>query len=217
MFLLPISIRFCYLDHLVANSMPPSVYPHPCGMRWGSWFRAIRYHISTYFRRIFGVYVVHIFFICCIKLMCLVSWDIKQSADILMAAVIVLCLQLCGWGSVFPTCLFVCACICTCFACRRTHSAASLLSNSPAYPRDWLQRTSLKWPILCHLDRRTINLYRWLQIFVCCNHFYATAYPVNGCEALCFQPVRLLVHVWWDRGSLFMPLTSRLPKQHCAS
>ena len=62
MFLLPISIRFCYLDHLVANRMAPSMCPDPCGTRWGSWFQAILYHISAYFRRIFGVYAVRIFF-----------------------------------------------------------------------------------------------------------------------------------------------------------
>ena len=30
-FLLPISIRFCYLNHLVANRMAPSMCPDPCG------------------------------------------------------------------------------------------------------------------------------------------------------------------------------------------
>jgi len=53
-FLLPISIRFRYLD-LVANRLAPSMCPDPCGMRWGSWFQAILYHISTYFCRVFGV------------------------------------------------------------------------------------------------------------------------------------------------------------------
>jgi len=53
-FLLPISIRFRYLD-LVANRLAPSMCPDPCGMRWGSWFQAILYHISTYFCRLFGV------------------------------------------------------------------------------------------------------------------------------------------------------------------
>jgi len=42
-FLLPISIRFRYLDHLVA----PSMCLDPCGRRWGSWFQAILYHISA--------------------------------------------------------------------------------------------------------------------------------------------------------------------------
>jgi len=42
-FLLPISIRFRYLDHLVANRMAPSVCPDPCGTgvqsfkkKWGT-------------------------------------------------------------------------------------------------------------------------------------------------------------------------------------
>jgi len=46
-FLLPISITFCYLNHLFANRMAPSTCPDPCGTRWGSWFQAILYHIST--------------------------------------------------------------------------------------------------------------------------------------------------------------------------
>jgi len=33
-FLLPISITFCYLNHLFANRMAPSTCPDPCGMRW---------------------------------------------------------------------------------------------------------------------------------------------------------------------------------------
>ena len=37
-FLLPISIRFRYLDHLVDNRMAPSTCPDPCGKIWGSWF-----------------------------------------------------------------------------------------------------------------------------------------------------------------------------------
>ena len=60
-FLLPISIRLRYLDHLVANRMAPSIYPDRCGTRCGSWFQAILYHISAHFRRIFGVYAVRIF------------------------------------------------------------------------------------------------------------------------------------------------------------
>jgi len=47
LFLLPIYIRFHYLDHLVANRMTPSMCPDPCGTRWGSWFQAIVYHISA--------------------------------------------------------------------------------------------------------------------------------------------------------------------------
>ena len=45
--LLPISIRFRYLDHLIANRMAPSMCPNPCGTRWRSWFQAILYHISA--------------------------------------------------------------------------------------------------------------------------------------------------------------------------
>jgi len=70
-FLLPISIRFRYLDHLVANRMAPSVCPDPCGTRWVGWFHAIMHHISAYFGRIFGVYAVRIFFKCRVKLTCL--------------------------------------------------------------------------------------------------------------------------------------------------
>jgi len=62
-FLLPISIRFCYLNHLVANRMAPSMCPDPCGTWWGIWFQAVLYHISAYFRRIFAVYAVRIFLI----------------------------------------------------------------------------------------------------------------------------------------------------------
>jgi len=61
-FLLPIFIRFRYLEHLAANRMALSMCLDPCGTRWSSWFQAILYHISAYIRRIFGVYVVHIFF-----------------------------------------------------------------------------------------------------------------------------------------------------------
>ena len=61
-FILPISIRFRYRDHLVANRMAPSMCPDPCGMRWGSWFQAILYHIPAYLCRLFSVYVVHVFF-----------------------------------------------------------------------------------------------------------------------------------------------------------
>jgi len=31
-------------------------------MRWGSWFQAVLYHTSAYFRHIFGVYAIHYFF-----------------------------------------------------------------------------------------------------------------------------------------------------------
>ena len=34
-----------------------------CGTRWGRWFQAISYHISIYFRHIFGIYAIHIFLI----------------------------------------------------------------------------------------------------------------------------------------------------------
>jgi len=46
-FLLPISIRFRYLDRLIANRMAPSMCPDPCGTRWGGWFQAVLYHISA--------------------------------------------------------------------------------------------------------------------------------------------------------------------------
>ena len=45
---LPISIRFRYLDLLVANRMAPSTCPDPCGTRWDSRFQAISYHISAH-------------------------------------------------------------------------------------------------------------------------------------------------------------------------
>jgi len=46
-FLLPISIRFRYLEHLAANRMALSMCLDPCGTRWSSWFQAILYHISA--------------------------------------------------------------------------------------------------------------------------------------------------------------------------
>ena len=73
-FLLPISIRFRYLDHLAANRMAPSTCPDPCATRWGSWFRAISCHTSAYFCRMFGVYAVRIFFKCCRKVTCRPSY-----------------------------------------------------------------------------------------------------------------------------------------------
>jgi len=56
-----VSISYFYyvslaLDHLVAN-----MCRDPCGTRCGSCFEAISNHISTYFRRIFGVYAIRIF------------------------------------------------------------------------------------------------------------------------------------------------------------
>ena len=59
---LPISIRFRYLGHLVANRTAPSTCLDPCGKRWGSWFQVILYHISAHFCHIFGVNAVRIFF-----------------------------------------------------------------------------------------------------------------------------------------------------------
>ena len=44
-FLLPISIRFHCLNHLIGNRMAHSMCLDPCGMRWGSWFHAILYHV----------------------------------------------------------------------------------------------------------------------------------------------------------------------------
>jgi len=61
-FALPISITFCYLDHLVANRMSPSLCLDPCRTRRGRRFQAILCHNSSYFRRIFGVYAVRICF-----------------------------------------------------------------------------------------------------------------------------------------------------------
>jgi len=46
-FLLPISIRFRYRDHLVANRMAPSMCPDPSGTRRGSWFQPVLCHISA--------------------------------------------------------------------------------------------------------------------------------------------------------------------------
>ena len=67
-----ISIRFLYLDHLVANRMPTSMCPNPVerdGVVGFKQFCAIFQHIST-------VYVVFIrsayfFFKCCMKPTCL--------------------------------------------------------------------------------------------------------------------------------------------------
>jgi len=74
-FLLPISIRFLYLDHLVANRMAPSMCPDPCGMRWGSWFQAILYHISTTYLMFMGS--VYFSLKCWIELACLGSSSSK--------------------------------------------------------------------------------------------------------------------------------------------
>jgi len=67
-FLLPISVRFHYLDHLIANRMAPSMCPDPCGTRWGSWFQEILYNISA-------TYLVFMrsahFLKCSIKMTCL--------------------------------------------------------------------------------------------------------------------------------------------------
>ena len=72
-FLLPISIRFHYLDHPVAIRMAPSMCLDPCGMRWGCWFQAIMYHISAaYLMFMSSAY----FFKCRIKLTCLSSGDL---------------------------------------------------------------------------------------------------------------------------------------------
>jgi len=57
---LPISIRFRYLDHLVANIMGPCVRI-PVEPDGGSWLQAILYRISAYFKGMFGVYTVRIF------------------------------------------------------------------------------------------------------------------------------------------------------------
>ena len=66
--LTPISIRFRYLDHLVANRMAPSMCPDPCGTKWGSWFQAILYYISDAYL----VFMLSAYFLkCCIKMTCL--------------------------------------------------------------------------------------------------------------------------------------------------
>jgi len=70
--LAPISIRFCYLDHLVANRMAPSMCPDPCGTKWGSWFQAILYYISDAYL----VFMRSAYFLeCCIKMTCLTQWE----------------------------------------------------------------------------------------------------------------------------------------------
>jgi len=58
-FLLPISIRFRYLDHLVVNRMAPSMCPDPCGTRWGSWFQAVLYYVSTFLLHIWCLSSLH--------------------------------------------------------------------------------------------------------------------------------------------------------------
>jgi len=78
-FILPNSIRFRYLDHLVANRMAQSTCPDPCGTRWGSSFQAFLYHISAYICLMFGLYAVCTFFKCCIKLTCLIV--VSERAD----------------------------------------------------------------------------------------------------------------------------------------
>jgi len=77
-FLLAISIRFRYLDHLVANRMALSMCPDLRGMRQGSWFQAVLYHTATYFCRIFGVHAVRIFSKSRIKLTCLSSQCVSR-------------------------------------------------------------------------------------------------------------------------------------------
>ena len=70
-FLLPIYIRFCCLNHFFANRMAPSMCPDPCGTRWGSWFK----QFCTIFPHISAAYLVFMwsayFLKCCIKLTCL--------------------------------------------------------------------------------------------------------------------------------------------------
>ena len=57
-FLLPISVRFRYHDHLVANRMASSMCPDPCGTRWDSWFSSSSLpHLGM-----IGVYAIRIFF-----------------------------------------------------------------------------------------------------------------------------------------------------------
>ena len=70
-FLFPISIRFRYLDHLVANRKAPSMCPDPCGTSWGSWFQVTLGHISAAYL----VFMRSTYFSkkCHIKLTCLSS------------------------------------------------------------------------------------------------------------------------------------------------
>ena len=75
-FLLPISIRFHYLDHLVAIRMASSMCPDPCGTIWGCWFQAILYHILAAYL----VFIVRIFLKkkCRVELTCLINTFSKQ-------------------------------------------------------------------------------------------------------------------------------------------
>ena len=67
-FLLPISIRFRYLDHLVAHKMAPSRCLDPCGMSWGSCFKQF---CTIFLPHIWCLCSPHTFFKCRIKLSCL--------------------------------------------------------------------------------------------------------------------------------------------------
>ena len=69
-FLLPISIRFRYLERLVANRVAPSTCPDPVERDGVVGFKPLS--TIAYFRRIFGIYAVHIFLLKCrIKKTCL--------------------------------------------------------------------------------------------------------------------------------------------------
>jgi len=62
-FLLPISIRFRYLERLVANRVAPSTCPDPVERDGVVGFKPLS--TIAYFRRIFGIYAVHIFLLKC--------------------------------------------------------------------------------------------------------------------------------------------------------
>ena len=76
-FLLPISIRFHYLDHLVAIRMASSMCPDPCGTIWVCWFQAILCHILAAYL----VFIQSAFFFwkkCRVELTCLINTFSKQ-------------------------------------------------------------------------------------------------------------------------------------------
>jgi len=89
-FLLPISIKFRYLDHLFVNRMAPCMRLDLCGTRCCSWFPAVLYHTSAYFHRIFGVYAIRIFLI---KMPHKTDMPIQSLAAVVMIIVKVTCIK----------------------------------------------------------------------------------------------------------------------------
>jgi len=59
-----------------------------------------------------------------------------------------ICVSFCFLGLINVNSLFVCMCVC--FCCVR-------FSFFSTMPRDWLERTSPKWPILCRVGRETLT------------------------------------------------------------